>query len=113
MKYRPTRVPLPIPAADHALREPPGTLLGLRVGHAAVEGDDEVAVAPLLHRAVQRHRDRGHVAEFGNFDGTHGSLLVNEGGEMVERAAAVVVGAGGDGDEVGGADVGEAAQLPR
>ena len=30
---------------------------------------------------------------------------------MVERAAAVVVGAGGDGDEVGGTDVGEAAQL--
>ena len=30
---------------------------------------------------------------------------------MVERAAAVVVGAGGNGDEVGGADVGEATQL--
>ena len=54
--------------ADHALGQPARTLLGLGIGHPAIRRDDEVAVAPLLRRAVQRDRDGGQVPEVGNFD---------------------------------------------
>ena len=62
------------------------------------------------HRAVQHDRDGGLVAEVGDLHRL-ASLLDPRVGEVVEGAAPVVGGAGGDRDEVGRADVGEATQL--
>ena len=58
-KYRPKRVPLPIPAASMRRARRPDSSSASRVRHVPVGGDDEVVVGPVGDRVVQRFADGG------------------------------------------------------